>query len=99
MVKRDQVGMPTGPTGRPMTAADLPPPDTKRWVARRKAEVVFGIRAGLITPEEACRRYRISPDELRSWQDLIERHGMQGLRVTRLQRYRQSVPRGGRRFE
>ena len=35
-----------GPTGRPMTRADLPPANTKRWVMRRKAEVVAGVRAG-----------------------------------------------------
>jgi hypothetical protein len=27
-----------GPTGTRLTFADLPPPDTKRWVIRRKAE-------------------------------------------------------------
>ena len=27
-----------GPCGRPLTLADLPSPDTKRWVIRRKAE-------------------------------------------------------------
>ncbi|MDR1828208.1 MAG: DUF1153 domain-containing protein, partial [Methylobacteriaceae bacterium] len=29
-----------GPDGSPLTIADLPPPDTRRWVIRRKAEVV-----------------------------------------------------------
>ena len=29
-----------GPDGSPLTVADLPPKDTKRWVIRRKAEVV-----------------------------------------------------------
>ena len=36
---------------------DLPPPSTKRWVVRRKAAVVMAVRAGVITLEEACRRY------------------------------------------
>jgi hypothetical protein len=29
-----------GPDGGPMTIADLPSPDTKRWVVWRKAQVV-----------------------------------------------------------
>lgn len=71
-----------------MTEADLPPPDTKRWVMRRKAEVVAGVRCGLISLEEACRRYTLSVEEFLSWQRLIDRHGVRGLRATRLQDYR-----------
>ncbi|ALG71268.1 hypothetical protein VY88_02200 [Azospirillum thiophilum] len=77
-----------GPEGRPMTENDLPPPDTKRWVMRRKAEVVAGVRSGLISLEEACRRYTLSVEEFLSWQRLIDSHGMRGLRATRLQDYR-----------
>ena len=40
--------------------AELPPPDTKRWVVRRKAAVVAAVRAGVITVQEACRRYQLS---------------------------------------
>src|ERR1700727_71598 len=69
-------------------AVDLPPPNTKRWVIRRKAEVVAGVRHGLISLEEACRRYKLSIEEFLSWQRLIESHGMAGLRATRLQDYR-----------
>ena len=76
------------PLGELMTADDLPPPDTKRWVIRRKAEVVAGVRLGLISLEEACRRYHLSLDEFLSWQRLIDHHGMRGLRATRLQDYR-----------
>jgi len=71
-----------------MTEADLPPPDTKRWVMRRKAEVVAGVRSGLISLEEACRRYTLSVEEFLSWQRLIDSHGVRGLRATRLQDYR-----------
>lgn len=67
---------------------DLPPPDTKRWVMRRKAEVVAGVRSGLISLEEACERYTLSVEEFLSWQRLIDRHGVRGLRATRLQEYR-----------
>src|SRR5215471_16607099 len=34
---------------------DLPPPDTKRWVTRRKAVIVNAVRAGVISLEEVCR--------------------------------------------
>jgi hypothetical protein len=81
-----------GPVGRLMTEDDLPPPDTKRWVMRRKAEVVAGVRSGLISLEEACRRYTLSVEEFLSWQRLIDSHGMRGLRATRLQDYRGDAP-------
>tara|TARA_R110000787_G_scaffold144264_1_gene258161 strand:- start:123260 stop:123544 length:285 start_codon:yes stop_codon:yes gene_type:complete len=77
-----------GPAGRPITRADLPPSNTKRWVIRRKAEVVAGVRAGLLSLQEACDRYDLSVEEFLSWQRMIERHGMLGLRTTRLQDYR-----------
>lgn len=87
----DRPGRPStivGPLGQPMTLDDLPPADTQRWVIRRKAEVVAGVRAGLISLEDACRRYRLTVEEFLSWQRLIDRHGLSGLRVTRLQDYR-----------
>ncbi len=77
-----------GPTGEPMTRDDLPPPTLKRWITRRKAEVVTAVRAGVIGLDEACRRYGITAEEFRSWQRLLDDHGLQGLRVTRLQDYR-----------
>ena len=77
-----------GPAGKPLTIEDLPPPETKRWVIRRKAEVVSGVRNGLISLEEAGRRYKLSVEEFLSWQQLIDAHGMRGLRTTRLQQYR-----------
>jgi hypothetical protein len=73
----------------PIASVDsLPPPDTKRWVNRRKAEVVAAGRAGILSLEEACRRYTLSIEEFLSWQRLVESHGLPGLRVTRLQDYR-----------
>ena len=74
--------------GTPMSIKELPPPDTKRWVIRRKLEVVSGIRAGLITIEEACARYTLSMEELLSWQHFIDKYGVRGLRVTKIQDYR-----------
>lgn len=70
------------------TGEVLPPPNTKRWVMRRKAEVVAGVRSGVITLDEACQRYTLSVEEFLSWQRLIDSHGVRGLRATRLQDYR-----------
>src|ERR1700753_3400740 len=67
---------------------DLPPPGIKRWVIRRKAEVVAAVRAGIISLEEACQRYTLSVEEFLSWQRSLDRHGLRGLRTTRLQDYR-----------
>lgn len=77
-----------GPDGSHLTLEDLPPPQTRRWVARRKAEVVAAVRGGLLTLEDACRRYGLSVEEFLSWQRAVERHGIRGLRTTRLQQYR-----------
>lgn len=64
--------------------ADLPPPNTKRWVVRRKAAVLAAIRSGELSVEEACRRYGLSEEELLSWQRAFDSHGLSGLRATRL---------------
>lgn len=72
----------------PQSVEDLPLPTTRRWVIKRKAEVVAGVRAGLITIEEACKRYSLSVEEFLSWQRAIDRHGVRGLRTTRIQDYR-----------
>ena len=66
----------------------LPPANTKRWVIRRKAEVVAAVRGGLLTLDEACERYSLTNEEFIGWQQSIDRHGMAGLRTTRLQQYR-----------
>lgn len=77
-----------GPDGQPLSLDDLPPPNTRRWVVRRKAEVVSAVRAGLLTLEDACARYRLSQEEFQSWVEAIDRHGLGGLRVTRIQEFR-----------
>lgn len=82
--------------GMAVAEPELPPPDTKRWVMRRKAEVVAGVRSGLISLEEACQRYTLSVEEFLSWQRLIDRHGVRGLRATRLQEYRMKISAAGR---
>ncbi|WCL55393.1 MULTISPECIES: CtrA inhibitor SciP [Kordiimonadales] len=79
-----------GPTGKTLKLKDLPPPSTERWVIRRKAEVVAAVRGGLLTLEEACDRYSLSVEEFLSWQQAIDRSGVSGLKVTRIQRPREA---------
>ena len=80
-----------GPNGSPLTIADLPAPGTQRWVIRRKAEVIAAVRGGLLSLEEACSRYMLTVDEFLSWQSCIDRHGLPGLRTTRMQQYRKQL--------
>ncbi len=75
--------------GTVMTRADLPPPDTRRWVASRKAAVVRGVLYGLVTQAEALRRYEISEEEFSSWLSAVADHGEEALKATALKRYRQ----------
>ena len=85
---RSRVNYVIGPDGSPLTVADLPPPGNQRWVIRRKAEVVAAVRGGLLSLEEACERYVLTVEEYLSWQRSIDRHGLAGLRTTRIQDYR-----------
>ncbi|MDF1727581.1 MAG: DUF1153 domain-containing protein [Sulfitobacter sp.] len=75
--------------GRVMSQADLPSPQTRRWVASRKAAVVRGVIYGLITQTEAQRRYQISEEEFLEWVRAVSEHGEEALKATALQKYRQ----------
>src|SRR5258708_29536374 len=86
--RRGRVSYVIGPDGSPLTLADLPPPTTRRWVIRRKAEVVAAVRGGLLSLDEACRRYTLTVEEFLAWQRAIDRFGLAGLRATRVQQYR-----------
>ncbi|WP_432450088.1 DUF1153 domain-containing protein [Aliiroseovarius marinus] len=79
----------TLPDGSIMTRADLPPKDTRRWVASRKAAVVKAVRSGLVTEKEAREMYALSEDELEEWMRAVKEHGEAALKATTLQRYRQ----------
>ena len=81
-------------SGRQKELDRLPPPETRRWVTRRKAQVVTAVRAGLLTFEEACQRYSLSEEEFKAWQNLLDHHGLNGLRATRMQEYRPADERG-----
>jgi uncharacterized protein DUF1153 len=75
-----------------MPSPDMPPQDTKRWVTRRKAAVVSAVRDGKMNIEDACLYYTLSIEEFAAWERAIEAHGIAGLRVTRLQVYRDAPP-------
>ena len=79
----------TLPDGTILTRADLPPPDTHRWVASRKAIVVNAVIHGLITQTEAMERYALSEEEFSLWRRAVETHGIKALKVTTLQKFRQ----------
>ncbi|WGI20441.1 DUF1153 domain-containing protein [Amylibacter sp. IMCC11727] len=82
----------TLPDGSRLSRSDLPPKDTSRWVARRKAKVVAAVVSGLISEEEACETYALTTDELKEWINAVKSFGPAALRVTALQKYRQADP-------
>lgn len=79
----------TLPDGTVLSRADMPPASTRRWVASRKAVVVRAVEFGLIARSEALDRYGLSEEEFESWEKAVALHGVDGLKVTALQRYRQ----------
>ena len=79
----------TLPNGKTMSRADLPPRETRRWVASRKAAVVRAVHAGLLGQKEAIEMYDLSEDEFDTWCRAIEEHGEAALKATAVQRYRQ----------
>ena len=79
----------TLPDGSILSRADLPSPDTRRWVASRKAVVIKAVQHGLISQSEALERYALSEEEFGLWRQAVEVHGEKALRVTTIQKYRQ----------
>ena len=82
-----------GPLGELLTMESLPPIGTNRWIVRRKAEVVAAVTGGLLSMDEACKRYNLTMEEFASWQRAVDRSGLAGLRVTRAQHYRELYER------
>ena len=79
----------TLPDGRIMTRADLPPISTRRWVASRKAAVVQAVAAGLLQRAAALEMYGLSDEEFTAWESAVATFGVDALKTTALQRYRQ----------
>ncbi len=80
----------TLPDGSILTRADLPAPETRRWVASRKAIVVKAVIHGLIDEDEAMQKYALSIEEFALWRRAVETHGENALKVTAIQKYRQA---------
>ena len=80
-----------GPSGSKLTLNDLPPPDTARWIPRKKAEIVAAVRGGLLSLEDARERYALTLEEFSAWQDSIDHFGLRGLRMTHTRKYRQEM--------
>ncbi len=78
-----------------MTPGDLPPANTRRWVLRRKADVVMAVTGGMLSMEEACWRYSLTRDEFLEWQFAFERLGAYGLRNRTLEHIRRLKRHGG----
>jgi hypothetical protein len=79
----------TLPDGTIMTRSDLPPAETRRWVASRKIRVVNAVAYGLIPLKEALKRYGLSEEEFEIWRHAVDVHGEKALKVTTIQKYRQ----------
>lgn len=75
--------------GTVLSLADLPPRDTRRWVASRKATVVKAVSSGLLSRKAALERYSLSDEEFDIWAKAISEHGVEALKVTTLHKYRQ----------
>jgi transposase len=70
-------------SSRPAQAVpDLPPAGTRRWVARRKAQVVEAVLSGMLRLDEALRRYELSIEEFSLWKRRFYRSGVDGLRMS-----------------
>ncbi len=80
----------TLPDGTVLSRADLPPAETRRWVASRKATVVRGVVYGLTTLSDAKKRYGISDEEFNGWVAAVADYGVDALKVTALKKYIQS---------
>jgi hypothetical protein len=50
--------------------------------------VLAAIAAGNLSLEEACLTYRLSMEEIASWSRLAMLHGREGLKASKLGRYR-----------
>jgi hypothetical protein len=78
---------------------DLPSPNTKRWVVRRKAAIIVAVRSASITLEEALERYQLGAEEYRSWERGFDAHGFAGLRATGRRANRDPLPALGSQTE
>jgi len=75
-------------SSRPGAAPSKAPPLIKRWPPAMKAKVLEEVRDGVLSLDEACKRYALSIEEYLTWQHGIELFGMAGLQVNKQQELR-----------
>ena len=72
------------PNSRDVRSRDaLPKGHAIHWVAKRKAQVVQAVRRGVLSLDEACRRYMLSFEEFLEWQRAFSADGVNGLKARR----------------
>jgi Protein of unknown function (DUF1153) len=76
------------PEQEPIFRANLPDSAVTRWVPRRKAELISAIENGILSAEDASKRYRLTPEELAEWQSSYSQFGARGLKATLVQQIR-----------
>ncbi|MBI2618158.1 DUF1153 domain-containing protein [Candidatus Kaiserbacteria bacterium] len=75
--------------GNTITREHLPRSDG-RWTPNRKVIVILALKIGLLSPSEALARYGFSSEELLTWQRRFAMHGEDGLKTTRIKRFRKT---------
>ena len=71
-----------GPYNEKIAICALPPRHT-HWTARRKAEIVTIVRAGLLNLEDIFARYKISGAEYQAWCAALDKAGLPALHATK----------------
>jgi len=78
------------PVSRRALIADLPSPGLSRWTPRCKLGVLNALDHGLITLDEACRRFELTAEEIEEWRGGFRRFGRAGLKTTTLRERRRA---------
>ena len=71
----------SGSNGSAPTPPTLPFAEPLRWTAQRKAELIVAVGQGDLGQAEACKCYKISPEEYSRWKQRYEQNGLEGLKV------------------
>ena len=61
--------------------------ETFKWTPSRKAVVVEAVRDSKLTEADIEKRFGVSAEEFASWSGSLEKHGVAGLRSSRVQIY------------
>jgi hypothetical protein len=70
-ISRSKKRFVVGPDGYAISIADLPVSPPRRWLMRRKAQVVAVVEGGLLTIEQVCVRYVLTREEFLAWQGSV----------------------------